>query len=307
MRIVVGIPVFNEMFFIDQSVSNAVFMGYDKVVYLDDGSTDGTYEKLLEYSNKYESVEVFSNDKNSILSKGTNRWKVLAEHCRQFDPDWIMVRAADQTFSVSSKLLLRNRLEEIYLKKNAHMVSFPVVHFWRSPWWYRIDGYWGNSAKNHVSNSCWRNDCGWEFTGEFTVSGMHRGVHHPNNFKTKYGAIGINYNFHKYPFPISVLHYGMSSNELLEKKLDHQLNMSLLSKNNNFLIPANKMPHPSSWNNHNGYKIAYEKGMILEKAHSDWFDIPIPNVDKPKVVSMYNTIKKYNAARAKEYAKIYGE
>lgn len=306
MRIVLGVPTYNEINFVDLSVSNAVSMGYDHVVYYDDGSTDGTFERLLDYASMYPQITVFRSETNSVLTGGTNRWKVLAECCRTFAPDWIMVRAADETFSHRSSTLLRSRLSEL-ADTDAIMVSFPVVHLWRSKWWYRADREWGHSSVTHVNESCWRNDSGWEFVGGYLKARMHGGIHRPNKFSVPYKAVSANPFGSTSPFPVVVLHYGMSSHELVAKKLDFQLETADKVSGADMLPGTKNMPHPSSWHGFNGYKVGYEAGLGLNKVSQQWFPMQVPNEPKPEIKSLYDVVSKYNKPMAEEYAKIYGK
>ena len=278
MKIVLGIPVYNNVEFLKYTVDSMLSVGFDDIVYLDDGSTDGTSELLQSYSDKYENIHVIKNDSNSVLTQGVNRWKILAEHCKSFNPDWIIIRAADQVFSAMTKALLRPRLEYL-LNTGVNAIGFPVAHFWRSRDWYRTDGEWGHSAEAHFPN---------HFEGKVVKSNINVGP-------LDNGVL-----------PIVVLHYGMSSHDLIDSKLDFQMKMSDLVEVNG--VPrTNVMPHPKSWNRYNGYKIAHEHGAILTMAPQEWFDAPINHEPKPRprINSMYETIAKYNKSMALEYRKIY--
>ena len=114
IKVALGIPVYNDILFIDQSVDNALKSGFDYIVYLDDGSNDGTYEKLMSYAVEHKHIEVIRNEHNSILNNGPNRWMIVAEACRKYNPDWIMIRAADQTLSYPLRKSLKKRLNYIY-------------------------------------------------------------------------------------------------------------------------------------------------------------------------------------------------
>jgi glycosyltransferase involved in cell wall biosynthesis len=308
MRIAVGIPAYNESVFIEQSVRNCIDVGYDHVVYLDDGSTDDTYEKLVHYTKDYDHITVIKNKENSVFSNTGNRWEIVVKECAKFNPDWIMVRAADECLSYPAfsrgEDLLRRNIEGLDAE-GVNMLIFPYVHLWRSPWWYRVDGFWGGCYRGG-SISAWKNNTGWEFK---YGSGIHLGSHRPNSMKVKDISRNINnYNVKEKPIkilPIVVLHYGMASHEFIANKLDYQISTAMKIKSRAIGIPAG-IPTPRAWNRFNGYKVAYELGLDLKKVESIWYENDIPDVDKPKVESLYNVIAKYNKNRADEYAKIYG-
>lgn len=307
MKIVLGIPVYNDLEFLVDTLPSMLEIGFDQIVYLDDGSTDGTYDFLVEQSRNNREIFVFRNKRNSILNHGPNRWSILTGMCSKFDPDWIMVRAADEKFSAPAKELLRPRLEEL-LNTDVVVVSFPMVHLWRSTLWFRNDCAWGYSAHNHVSDSCWKNNSGWAFVGDRQVANLHLGGHCPNKFSVNVVKAGINTEQNpSLPPPISILHYGMSSDALIERKLEFQLETSLKINGGIGLPPPNMMPHPSRWYDYNGYKTAYEVGIKFKQLYPVWLNSPVLDwPPEPKVKSLYNIIERYNKAMALEYAKIYG-
>jgi glycosyltransferase involved in cell wall biosynthesis len=309
MRIVLGTPVYNEINFIDTHLKNALAVGFDEIVYLDDGSTDGTYEKLLEFKNAYDHVHIIRQEDNSVQIRGTNRWMVLSNYCREFDTDWIMVRSADECFSKAAfkngDNLLYKRLEEC-LENKIDMVGFPFVHLWRSKYWFRSDGEWGHSAMYPVNDSCWNNRVDWRFVSPFDKSGMHLGAHRPNYFdgKEKMNKASLHKDLDGSIPLIVVLHYGMSSDNLLTKKLDYQMTIADKIGGGNGLPTTKKMPHPAHWYKYNGYKIGHEITLKLTKIYDKWFDIP-NDIVEPKVKSLYHIIRKHNEIRANEYKELY--
>lgn len=299
MFIAVGIPAFNEEIFIERSVENCIEMGYDYVVYLDDGSTDSTYEKLLEFTEPYDHIKVIQNKTNSVLdTKNMGRWEKVARECKKVNPDWIMVRAADECLSAAAapagRDALRSNLEALYDTRFG-LVSFQYIDFWRSKWWYRADGFWGVRS----SVSCWRNNTGWAFDYK---KGIHQGAHMPNRFKID-GLQKRNINISG-SWDIVVLHYGMSSDELLERKLDYQLSTANAIGNRALGVPTS-MPHPSRWNRFNGYKIAHEIDIELRPAKQIWFFEQIPKEPKPAIKPLTHIIEKYDSRRAFDYENLY--
>ncbi len=294
MQIAVGIPVYNDTIFIEKSVKNCLDMEYDHVVYLDDGSTDNSYEHLMDLTDSYDHIKVLRNKENSVLAASGNRWETVAEECRKFDPDWIMVRATDELLSYNTVSTLKDKIS-LLDSNGVNMVVFNYIHLWRSEWWHRVDDFWGG----HHSISLWKNATGWKFN---YGSGIHLGGHRPNHMDVKDVVHNIN---DVDPRDIVVLHYGMSSHDLLSMKFDYQIKTSLDIGSRAAGMPS-YVPSPITWKYINGYKIAHEKGIQLKKVDTKWFNCPIPDEPKPEIQSLYDIINKYSKQVAEEYAKIYG-
>jgi len=299
MIVAVGIPVYNDEVFLERSVQNCLDVGYDYVVYLDDGSTDNTYSKLMDLTKGHSEFKVIKKEQNSVFSNDGNRWEIVSKECQKINPDWIMVRAADECLSYAAfkegPNLLRKNIEFLDQKK-INMITFSYVDLWRSEWWYRVDGFWGSQR---ISINAWKNNTGWIFE---SGAGLHRGRHRPYKMNVKDFQANINVEPSD---TIRVLHYGMSSHDFIAKKLDYQISTALSVKGRSYGVPL-KMPHPSVWHDFNGYKVAYEKNIVLKKVEQSWFKNPVPDVPKPVVKSLYNVVVKYDKNMAEEYAKIYG-
>jgi glycosyltransferase involved in cell wall biosynthesis len=309
MKIALGIPVYNDIYFIDRSVKNALNVGFDEIVYFDDGSIDGTYEKLLSYAKQNEHIHVFRNEENSLFSGVGNKWQIVAEKCREFNPDWIMVRAADECLSCDTFARRRNLLRENLEQCSKHGITttcFPYVNLWRSEWWWRADNVCGSSLEAAVNESCWRNDSGWAFEGSKVKAGLHFGLHAPNVYKSmRYKNLNINLNHKRGMMPqIVILHYGMSSHELIESKLKRyiELKKALPDKVN---MPVG-IPVPKNWAGLNTFKIGYEKNIILKRMHQGWIEENIPDEPMPKIKSLYSFLLQYDRDIAEEYRNFYG-
>jgi hypothetical protein len=189
-----------------------------------------------------------------------------------------------------------------------NVICFPVVHLWRSPWWYRIDRDWGYASSNHVSNSCWRASIKWSYDS-ISKAGMHLGHHLPAIDKSDYIAAPANDPSMRVDgiLPLVVLHYGMYSHELIARKLESQIIFADKSVLRAGLPKVHDLPNAASWHNLNGYKIVYEKDIKFEKVHQLWHDFPVPIVPPPVVdhQSIYKTLLKYNKSAAEDYRKCY--
>jgi glycosyltransferase involved in cell wall biosynthesis len=295
MRIAVGIPVFNDSVFLERSIKNCIDVGYDNVVYYDDGSTDDTYSKLMDLTKDYDHIVVLKSKENSINTGKINRWELVSKKCQEFNPNWIMVRAADECLSYPAfkdgPNLFRRRLEQL-LNTDCNMIRFKYVDLWRSTTWFRSDGYWGNRS----SISCWRNDIKWYFN--YAKGVIHVGSHRPNKLSVPIKPCQIN---DKGP-RIVILHYGMSSDELLEDKFRYQIEISRTNKAHG--IPK-KIPYPTNWPKINGYKIGYEFNIKLEKVFQSWYKDDVKYDPEPTIKSLFPLLLEYDKNRALAYKKIY--
>jgi len=294
IKLAVGIPVYNDSVFIERSVQNCIDMGYDYVVYLDDGSTDDSFDRLVELTRGHSHIDILRRKENSVSSNSGNRWEIVAEQCRTVNPDWIMTRATDEVLSHNAKGVLREKIDALN-SFGVNMVVFNYIHLWRSEWWYRVDSFWGG----HHTICMWKNDTGWKFK---FGSGIHLGAHRPNSLEVKNIVHNINGSDSK---DIVVVHYGMSSHDLLARKLDYQISTSLKIGKRAAGMSIT-IPHPSGWQHINGYKAAYEENVNLEKVNQKWFSEPIPDVPAPEIKSLYKVVNKHSVRIADEYAKIYG-
>jgi hypothetical protein len=298
MRIVVGIPVYNDIDHVDRQIDNILKVGYDDVVILDDCSTDGTYERLQDLTKECNNIHIFKNDVNSVEGHTGNRWKQVTDICRDYSPDWVMVRAMDEIFCCSAyrdgdNLLRKN----LYVLQNegANMISFSHVDLWRSEWWYRTDGYWGARVQNQPVNSMWKNDTGWVLLSQ---SGIHLGAHKPSHFDVPIHSRGIDISNDR---SIVILHYGMASPAYLAKTLDYQISTAKSIGGRAAGMPS-RVPPPNIWHACNGYKAAYEKDMVLVKVDQKWFDKPVPESEPPVVDdAVFKVLFKYDKKRAEEY------
>jgi len=295
MKIAVGIPVYNEEIFIKQSVQNCIDIGYDSVVYLDDGSTDNSYALLLETTKPYKHIKVIHRDTNSVLTATGNRWEICAEECRKSNPDWIMSRAADECLSYNcfkdGQDLLRKQLK--YLGGLGYnYIWFDYADLWRSYSWYRVDGFWGTRR----SVNCWQNKVGWHFTAPYGK--IHVGGHRPTKLNVPINECNINLMLTDKE--IIVLHYGMASQELIERKLRYQFDTARLIGNNAVNVPI-KCPPIRDWGNCNGYKVGYEFLIEFKKVEQKWFKDTISDEPQPLITSLEDLLKEYDPALAIEY------
>lgn len=311
-----AVPMYNELAkgHLRATMDNALAVGFDNIVVLDDGSTDDSWDVLTKYANTYDNIKIYRSEKNSVIHSTVNRWKTVIEKAGETEPDWLVVRAADQIYSYKATIEggdhFRKLLTQFY-HQHFEVVRLPCIHLWRSMYWYRADDTWGADAITHSKTPIWRYHPNFHFKGR-ERAGSHLGWHHPTSWgfgdRRRKLIKEINPPETKGQWPITVLHLGHVTHE--SKRLKFIWNMAAAEKNhgtgrNIMMPPANIMPPVTQWLRFNGYKGFWEFGMNLQKAHPIWYK-EVPDYGTPPIPeSLYDTIKEYNPARAEEYKKIY--
>lgn len=105
IKLLLAITTHNEEDHIELQLDNAIELGcYDKIVILDDGSTDSTCEIIEKYLDKNKNIYLFKNELNSVLNNGENRWVTISNIIRDggFNPDWVNNRVADILYPINS-------------------------------------------------------------------------------------------------------------------------------------------------------------------------------------------------------------
>lgn len=310
ITIALSITMFNEIKFVDLQLNNALEMDcYDYICILDDGSTDGTWDKINEYASKFKHVHVFRTPKNSITGKQPNRWIAASKNVAQFNPTWVNNRAADIIYCDAAKRHLRPQIEAMTARPNIGVIKLPTVHLWRSKTWYRADNVWGDQARNQSTPSIWRFNKNFKWGPRHKSAVLHQGFTRPSNlgFGRPMLSTGINQGLSKrFPWTIVGLHYGHIDHEAKVKKFDFSMRAAKAGKALGMPRPE-QMPPIGSWLRYNGYKGFVEWNMNLQKVHSGWYDTEVVYEPRPVPTSLYDTIKKWNPKRAEEYKRVFNE
>lgn len=314
MKIVLAVTMFNEINYgphVWLQMDDALEMGYDDIVVLDDGSTDGTWDVLQEYANKHNNIHVFRNEKNSILSKGVKRWKTLTDHCAKFDPTWINYRAADQIYCPTYKNKYRE-VVEWFTAKRCHLIVFPIVHLWRSETWYRADAFWGTDVRHQTKAQLWRFNK--DYIYKIVKARFHQGGHFPayKNIKNPV-HMGINSYFgltdknlgKNRDFPFIIFHLGHTTHAKKVAKFRWTLEAS--RKGESIGVPS-VIPPPHRWLSFNGYKGFQEFKMRFKQVNPLWYDGKPPEIEPlPVIEPLTDVIADYNKGAAKEYQNLYNK
>lgn len=104
------IPVYNVSCYVDKAISSILEQGYKNVeiIIIDDCSTDNTYEKCIEWSDKHSNIFTYKNEQNLRICKTLNKAYLLSRgrYILRLDGD-----------DIASSARLKNQLS--YLQGNA--------------------------------------------------------------------------------------------------------------------------------------------------------------------------------------------
>ncbi|MEG8945549.1 glycosyltransferase [Rosettibacter firmus] len=165
----------------------------DALVVYDDGSTDGSYEYMLDKATFI--IRAGENDfKNEI-----NHKKILLQYALKLQPDFILWLDADEVLTANAKEELQ-KLCKYADENNIDGISFHEINLWRSYSWKRID----NSYDLGWFVRLWRVTPNLMF--KETTPGLHQ-QQYPHSIKKIEKTDRV-----------SVIHYGFASERSLAFK-----------------------------------------------------------------------------------------
>lgn len=165
----------------------------DALVVYDDGSTDGSYEYMLDKA--VFTLRAGENDfKNEV-----NHKKILLEYALKLQPDFILWMDADEVLTANAKDELQN-LCKYADENNIDGISFHEINLWRSNSWKRIDNSYDLGWFVRL----------WRVTPEIMFNETDPGLHqqqYPHSISTieKTDRLGV-------------IHYGFASDRSLAFK-----------------------------------------------------------------------------------------
>lgn len=114
--------ILNEVENIDGLIRNLIDAKVDEIIFLDGGSTDGSYEKLLEYEKKYDFIKAmrWKQPENSEFKSGfreSDRRNIIK---MASSSDYIFYIDADERVSLNLKDEINNKTESAYVIKRYH-------------------------------------------------------------------------------------------------------------------------------------------------------------------------------------------
>lgn len=122
-----NVLVRNEIKHVDAFVRNMIDACIDEVVFLDGGSSDGTYERLLEYKVKYPHLRVlhWEQPEGSEYKQGFNEVARRNLMIEASSMDWCLYIDIDERIPVDFK----SKLDENAMS-SVLLVAFPCYQFW---------------------------------------------------------------------------------------------------------------------------------------------------------------------------------
>ncbi len=113
----------------------------DIVVFLDDYSTDGSYEQLVAQAKLVPDFYVIRQPEKTF--NGGRDWNVLYDFVKQFQPDWLFCPDVDELIEESSADRVRQLAEQS--GQDVLGWSFPFYYLWNDEKHYRNDGMYKNT------------------------------------------------------------------------------------------------------------------------------------------------------------------
>src|SRR5215210_4938610 len=132
MKLSVVIPVYNESATVAEIISRVQAVDIPKeIIVVDDGSTDGTREKLVELEKRHDNLRVFLQPRNR--GKGA----ALREGFRLAVGDYVLVQDADLEYDPADyhallKPLVEGKADVVYGSRFLTTKEHRVLFFWHS-------------------------------------------------------------------------------------------------------------------------------------------------------------------------------
>lgn len=177
----------------------------DKILIIDDDSTDGTFEKCRDYSKKVIiKKSVFDDFYTQEQFMNDEVWELVRKHAKF--GDWILAQDSDEFLEPSFIKMKYSLMQNTNLFK-CYTLQF--IHMWNEDS-FRIDGVWGGRWVPRF----------FRFEDEPMKLNLMKGVHMgglPNYIK-RYGKI---------PISCGTIHYGYATDEMRKFKSEKYLKYSI--------------------------------------------------------------------------------
>lgn len=199
-RIIAITQIYNEVRRgnLERFLSNIIPLVDDLVVY-DDGSTDGTYERLQQAT-----PHVLRGARNEFRHERAHR-QLLVEKARKLGADFILWLDADEILTNGGRHALE-RLAAECCDRDADAISLHEINLWRSANWRRVDNAYNDGWYVRL----------WRMRPDLAFQHLNRPGLHQQLFPDSIQNV-VRSEL------LSVLHYGFASDEnILFKYLNYE-------------------------------------------------------------------------------------
>jgi len=271
-------PCYNELSLghLDRFLNN-IFKVVDGIVLMDDASTDGSYERMLEYT-----PNVLRNDVNRFIYEQDNTQRLINKALELYpDLTHILTLSIDVTFTPNCYKDGAAAIHKaVHDYPDVGMWVMHNVHLWRSGYWQRVDKEWRNNECERV----YVRSKGLELANKDKV-GLHLGKVIAK--RPWWSVTGLDNE-------AKTIHWGYRHKENISKKFHHYQ-----------ATAPTKICNPAAFRHNDMLRFLNEYDVELEPVSDSWFDSDIldrgEEKRKPRPVSFYQDIAKYDLAKANEY------
>ncbi len=171
---------------------------------VDDNSTDGTFEKCRDYSNKLSikrtKMEDYYRQEEWLYAEA---WDFVREVAKE--GDWIVTLDSDEILEPSF-LTMKDSLMQ---NDNFNCYSFQLIHVWAKGH-FRVGRFWGGRWKRMF----------FRFENHSMETQLKEGIHHGGfpRYAVK--------NYSPIPLSCGIMHYGYSTDEMRKFKTEKYLKYS---------------------------------------------------------------------------------
>jgi glycosyltransferase involved in cell wall biosynthesis len=158
----------------------------DTIVAYDDGSTDGSYETLLQYT-----PHVIHSGQNEFHDEISHKQQLL-NLALKLGPDFLLWLDADEVMTANAEARLPE-LCELCVQNRIDGLGFHELNLWRSKSWRRLDSFYNDGWFFRL----------WRVTPEIGYTDIKAGLHQPPYPTTLTTLQNID--------DVQVIHYGFSS------------------------------------------------------------------------------------------------
>lgn len=175
----------------------------DNIVIYDDGSTDGTYEVLLnaqENAPPGREVFIIRSDENDFKNEIVHK-QILLDRALEIGSDWIMWLDADELIEAGGHKMCpdgRKKIRTLMDDVSIDGWSFHEINLWRSDRFYRMDSQFNDGMFVRM----WRNNGRLKYDSR---PGLHQRQYPLGVDKVR-------------DSDIQILHYGFASDEAILRK-----------------------------------------------------------------------------------------